>query len=66
MLLVAESEGWHDRMCMSMKGSYSCLSYNTNYGDSTPWNQYGGTGVILTADMKSRMSYKGSDPSKLE
>ena len=28
-------------------------------------NQYGGTGVTLTADMKSRMASKGSDPTKL-
>ena len=42
------SEDWHDRMCISMKGSYSFLSYNTNDGDSTPWNQYGGTGVTLS------------------
>ena len=59
------SEGWHDRMCMSMKCSYSCLNYNTNDGDSTPWNQYGSTGVTLTADMKSRMASKGADPTKL-
>ena len=75
MMLVAEhglyppelelSEGCHDRMCMTMKGSYSRLSYNTNVGDSTTWNQYGGTGVILTADMKSRMASKGADPTKL-
>ena len=59
------TDGWHDRMCMTMKGSYSRLSYNTNDGDSTKWNQYGGTGVTLTADMKSRMASKGSDPTKL-
>ena len=63
VLLVAEHEfyppnldvkhGWHDRMCITMKSSYSRLSYNTNDGDATPWNQYKGTGVTLTADMKS-------------
>ena len=52
-------------MCMTMKGSYSRLSYNTNNGDSAAWNQYGGTGVTLTTDMRSRMASKGSDPSKL-
>ena len=57
--------GCHDRMCMAMKSSYSCLSYNTNDGADTPWNQYGGTGVTLTADMKSCMVAKGVDPSKL-
>ena len=62
---LESSDGWHDRMCMTMKGSYSRLSYNTNDGDSTAWNQYGGTGVTLTADMKSRMVSKGSDPTKL-
>ena len=28
--------GWHDRMCMTMKSSYSRLSYNTTNGDATP------------------------------
>ena len=37
------SKGWYDWMCMSMKISYSRLSYNTNDEDATPWNQYGGT-----------------------
>ena len=48
-----------------MKSSYSRLSYNTNDSVNTLWNQYGGTGVTLTADMKSRMAFKGVDPSKL-
>ena len=48
-----------------MKGSYSRLSYNTNDDDSTDWNQYGGTGVTLTTDIKSRMASKGEDPTKL-
>ena len=75
VLLVAEhglyppeldsSEGSYGRMCMSMKGSYSHLSYNTDDGNSTLWNQYGDTGVTLTADMKSRMASKGTNPSKL-
>ena len=74
-LLVAEhglyppelepSEGWHDRMCMSMKGSFSCLSYNTNDNDTACWIQYGGTGVTITADMKSRMEDQDSDPTKI-
>ena len=51
---------------MSMKGSYSRLTYNTNDGDSTPWNQYEGTGVTLTTDMKSRMASKGPYPTKLD
>ena len=63
VLLVAEHRlyppnldakySWHDRMCMTMKSSYSCLSYNTNDGADIPWNQYGGTGVTLAANMKS-------------
>ena len=48
----------HDRMCMTMKGSYSRLSYNTNDGDSATWNQYGGTSVTLNADLRSRMATK--------
>ena len=60
------AEGWHDCMCMTMKGPNSHLSYNTNDGDSTHRNKYGGTGVTLTADMKSRMASKGADPSKLD
>ena len=50
---LAASEGWHDRMCMSMKGTYSRLSYNTNDRVFTPWNQYGDMGVTLTADVLS-------------
>ena len=30
--------GWHDHICMTMKGSYSCLSYNTNDREAAPWN----------------------------
>ena len=45
--------GWHERICMTMKSSYSRLSYNTNDSADTPWKQYGGIGVTLTADMKS-------------
>ena len=59
------SESWHDQICMSMKGSYSRLSYNTNDGDATPWNQYGGMGVTLAANVKSRMASKGAGPTKL-
>ena len=62
---LESSDGWHDQRCMTMKGSYSRLSYNTNDGDSTAWNQYGGTSVTLTADMKSRMASKGADPTKV-
>ena len=57
--------GWHDRICMTMKSSYARLSYNTNDGDAIPWNQYGGTGVTLTADMKARIVYKDADLTKL-
>ena len=62
---LASSDGWHDRMCMTLKGSYLRLGYNTNDGDSAAWNQYGGTGVTLNADLQSRMATKGSDPTKL-
>ena len=75
VLLVAEhglyqpnldvKHGWHDRMCMTMKGSYSCLCYNTNEGEATPWSQCVGTGVTLTADMKSRIASRGVDPTNL-
>ena len=58
-------QGWHDRMCITMKSSCSRLSYNTKDGDDKLWNQYGGTGVTLTADMKSPMVAKDADPSKL-
>ena len=49
------------------KRTYSHLSYNTNDGESTKWNQYGGTGITLNADLKSRMTTSGSggDPTKL-
>ena len=75
VLLVAEhglyppaldtKEGWHDRMCMTMKSPYSRLSYNTNDGEAIHWNQFGGTGVTITADMKFRMASKGEDQTKL-
>ena len=52
-------------MCTTMKSTSSCPSYNTHNSDVTPWNQYGGTGVTLTDDMKSLMAAKGVDPSKL-
>ena len=61
-------EGWHDRMCTMNKGNYTHLSYKTNDGENTKWNQYGGTGITLAVNMKSRMTEKGSkgDPTKLE
>ena len=62
---LESSQSWHDPMCTTMKCSYSRLSYNTNDGDSTAWHQYSGTGVTLTADMKSRMASKGDNPTKL-
>ena len=48
---------------------YTRLRYNTNNGLGTKWNQYGGTGITLTVDMKTRMTERssgnGSDPIKL-
>ena len=58
-------EGWHNRMCMTMKGSYSRLSYNTNDREATPWSQFGGIGVTVTADMKSKIASRGANPTKL-
>ena len=55
-------QGWHDRMCMSARGTYFKLSYNTNDGPDTPWNQYEGTGITVNTNLKSRMSDKRSDP----
>ena len=57
----------HNRMCMINKGTFTCLSYNTNDGKDTKWNQYGGTGITLNADMRSRMikGGVGGDPTKL-
>ena len=53
---------------MPMKGSYSCISYNTNDREAATWNQFGGTGVTLTltADMKSRMAPRGTYQTKLD
>ena len=75
ILLVAEhglyplkldaKQGWHDRIYMTPKRSYSCLSFNTPDGDDTPWNQSGGTGATLSAGMKPSLAVKGADPSKL-
>ena len=33
----------YDRMSVMNKGTITCLSYNTNDGAGTKWNQYGGT-----------------------
>ena len=54
-------------MCTMNKGTYTCLSYNTNDGKEMIWNQYGRTGITLTADLKSRMTKRGSGgaPTKL-
>ena len=54
-------------MCMINKGTFTCLSYNTNDDEGTKWNQYGGTGITLNADMRSRMIHDGNggDPTKL-
>ena len=54
-------------MCTRNRGTYSLLSYNTNDGEATKWNQYGGTGITLNTDLKSRMTARGSggDPTKL-
>ena len=43
-----------------MEGYYSRLSYNINNGVNTKQNRYGGTGITLTAKMRSRMTKKGS------
>ena len=44
----------HDRMCVMNKGTFTRLSYNTNDGTDTKWNQYGGTGITLNEDMRVR------------
>ena len=57
----------HDRMCMMNKGTFTRLSYNTNDGPDTLWNQYGGTGITLNKDMRARKAKDsvGGDPTKL-
>ena len=59
--------GMHDCMCMMNKGTFTCLSYNTNNKQGTAWDQYGGTGITLNVDMRSRTSIDGNsgDPTKL-
>lgn len=57
---------WDDCMCTSMKGSYTCLTYNTINGDVTKWNKYCVTDMTLTTNMSSLLSVgKGSDHTKL-
>ena len=41
----------YNHMCMMNKGTFTRLSYNTNDGPDTLWNQYGGTGITLNKDM---------------
>ena len=57
----------HDCMCMMNKSTFTWLSYNTNDGPVTLWNQYGGTGVTLNKDMRARKAKDGvgGDPTKL-
>ena len=56
-----------DRMYVMHKGTSTCLSYSINDGKDTKWNQYGGTGTTLNADMRLRKSQDGigGDPTKL-
>ena len=57
----------HDRICVMNKGTMIRLSHNTNDGASTKRNQYGGTGVGLNVDMRTRVTKNGwgSNPTKL-
>ena len=57
----------HNRMCMMNKGTFTRLRYNTNDGKDTKWNQYGGKGITLNADMRTRMTKDGisGNPTKL-
>lgn len=65
LLKFQPQEGWHNCMCMSCKGTFTHLSYNTNNGDNSPWNQYGDIGITINSNMKSQITSKGSDPTKL-
>ena len=57
----------NNRMCVMNKGTMTRVSYNTNDGARTKWNQYGGTGFTLNADMRARVTKDGwgSDSTKL-
>ena len=59
--------GMHDCMCMMNKGTFTCLSYNTNDNEGKKWNQYGDTGITLNEDMRSRVIKDDNvgDPTKL-
>ena len=59
--------GWHNRMCKMDKGTFTSLSYNTNNGRVTKWNQHGGTSINFNADLRFRLTAGGSggDPTKL-
>ena len=54
-------------MCVMNKRTLMRLNYNTNDGEGTKWNQYGGTGITLNADMRARMTKGGwgGDSTKL-
>ena len=49
----------HNCMCVRNKGTMTRLSYNTNDGAGTKWNQYGGTGFTLNTDMRERVTKDG-------
>ena len=54
-------------MCMMNKGTFARLSYNTNNGKGTKWNQNISTGITLNVDMRSIMRNDGNngDQTKL-
>jgi hypothetical protein len=45
---------------------FSQVSYNSMENDKSRWNQFGGTGVTISEDLRARKSEHGSDPTKLD
>ena len=49
----------HDWMFVMNKGTFTCLSYNTNDGIDTKLNQYSGTWITLNKDMRAKKAKDG-------
>ena len=56
----------HDRMCVTNKGTMTCLSYKTNDGARTKWNQYRDTRFTINADLRGRMTQDGWDSDSMK
>jgi hypothetical protein len=62
---LASGQSWHHQVCMNSKKTFPQVSYNSMENDKSQWNQFGGTGVTISEDLRARKSKHGSDPTQL-